>query len=219
MKPFQFVVLLALSACVSTHHGKPAVLESGTLLVSCGDNWQARELYFQLVSCTFENKSNEWMAVKVTSAEILQAYSPSLISSPEEIQNMLLAKEGMDQDKLHNEQVAVAGVMLLGAGLLMAADSNIGKAGAAAALGAVSYGATRQVAREHSKLQYGDPVSYGPTHVLGTPFRLGPGLYLRRHLVVQTSQKNSAATAFRFCLNVDKQNRCVDLALQNVRRL
>lgn len=203
-KKLQRILFLALSvsSCVTTHLGDPVVDKNQQYLLSCAKNFSVRSQHFLVVTCTVENKSDQWLDVKFSSFD-LQGSGANL-STPEEIaafqESYRLQAEQDDQ----NAALLLSGLIITGATLSAGShNSGIRDSTAIAALGgAAAVSVTAPKSRS----------IYSSEHLLGDTLKVPPGMFTRRDLVVEVGKAGPQSDQALVCTSEPEKD-CLNVTL------
>jgi len=199
MSKFIAVMCLLLTSvgCVSTHPGTKAKsnLENDSLIVSSHNNTTLTDKYYMFLEFTFENKSSEWKDISVKRLGFDKTKTTEILVNDRlkawiEGAELKLKKNDFNTSVVLGSIAAVGGVT--GA---LSNNGNLQIAGLATFAGASAVATARQFGRDRLEAQSGvrrqadGQTVYVPSTYILTPFKVAPGSYVKRWVVVRKPKK------------------------------
>ncbi|MGE0173132.1 MAG: hypothetical protein AB7T49_10115 [Oligoflexales bacterium] len=200
--------------CVTTHHGEPLPTKKGGLLLSCGRDATLSAGNYETISCSLENTDSTWKTVKVY--KVLNKSGANVLS-PTDVNDYLANLKSNLNDEYHNRDVALAGIALGGLALAVAGaatgNADLAGVGFGAAAGAGIAGNVRDMASARDRLQYGQTFVYGPDHILNNDIKIAAGLYVRKRILFELSEKRESLKSLTLCFD-DEEKDCQDVGVK-----
>lgn len=201
MSRFALLLLpLALSGCVTTHPGTEVASDGAKYSMSCAARRDVDAEYFELLSCSFENKSSAWMDVSVKSVTFPGAEKEMRVASPEETKDFAEAYALKQEKDRHNTEIALAVLALGGAVASGSGNSTTSGIGTGAMVVGLTGMAAQDVGTSVNDKQYGK-LEYASGHLLTKSFRVAPGLYAHKALLIQREQAGKVPDVAEVCLS------------------
>lgn len=204
MKPtrtvFTIFFALTFSACVTTHYNAPEVVADGKLDVSCSrPDWLTNQ--FAAVTCTFENKSDDWIDLEATKVSTEGNRSVMPLTAGQ-TNSFLTAYQFKKQQSDANTDLVLTSLVIAGLGVAAASEnSSTSAVGAAVAIGAAGYDLGRSIDKKIHDAQYPE---YGNSHILGPKVQIPAKLFIRRAMIIQAEKKNLEIQSLNICLGAPK---------------
>ena len=182
--------VLFLSACATTHSENVSVssLRDNDVKISIVNRHSLSDDYYLFLEYTFENRSADWVDIKVSSLGYSKGSTEILAN--DKLSSWIEGAELKLKKRNHNTAVLLASIAAVGgiAGGL-SSDGNIQVAGLAAAGGAAAVAGGIDLANATQQASSGikglnQTVEVPKTHIL-TPFKVAPGSYVKRWVVIK----------------------------------
>lgn len=201
-------IAIGFSGCVTTHSGERTKIANEALVVSCAENSAYRTKLNTAITCNFENVSDTWQAVKLTTARFSDV---SRLLTAQESKDFIVAFSEKRALENHNASLALGLIALGGLVAMSSSHQSVHQLGTVTAVGAVGAEAGREISSEYSKNQYGVP-EYGEEHILGGGFNVPASLFVRKSFLVQLSDVNPSTSQLELCFEKPEAE-CVALPI------
>lgn len=158
------------------------------LTISCDENKALSSGYFGTVSFTFENNTNEWLAIKELKVNFGEEILNDNVQIPvgEDLQAWAEGIKNRNQIRRHNKLLTSNVLGIIGAGLSMSSDSNMNLLGKTMVAGAGTTIVVSEIENALNKVQNAALVPR--THLLSGDFRIPPGLFIRKWILFYTNK-------------------------------
>lgn len=209
MKILPFVLSAYLSSCVTTHYRDPETAADGKLKISCSNpDWLTDQ--FGVVSCTFENMTQNW--VDVQSSEIKISDSTNSNFSPltaEQTHSFIKSYEFKRKQSDTNTDLVLTSLVIGGLAASLSSNANVSGVGLGVAGTSAAYGAGREVSRTIHGAQY---PNYGEDHILGPNVSIPAGLFVRRSAIFEVRGLKRDIASVEICFT-QPQVECIVTAM------
>ena len=204
----KILVLAGLAGCAQVHSGRygvpvdPGNRPTGSKTTESGLRLSADELtrssspQFGMIEVTFENDGSEWVEVRDLRVAVPpdQAMGTTVLTS-QRIAAFREAARRRNEIERHNLAIGL-GILTLG-GLLVSETTEgppqaVGALSATAGLGGLLAVDAAESAERASHVE-----PYPESHLLGGPFSIGPGLFAKKWIVLETSSHLTRACVDR----------------------
>lgn len=191
--------VLFLPACVTTHSGKVTKSALEDLNISCSVYGAFSDEYYDVVGCTLENTSEDWLTVSVDSVDVEFGS-----------ENYEFLDPGATRDYLYSKNFDVAkndhnlGLALVAVALGASAANQSGTAGAvsgSAVKGANGVVLAKTLSDAHGSVQY----AYADEHLLGGDIRIPASLFVRKSFIVQKKSKDNLFRNLSVCTKLPRK--------------
>ncbi len=205
-------ISLALSACVTVHVSDPVVDPANTIAVSCAPTQIVHEGVFRLVSCTIENRTQDWATLKVKSFQFTGPEHSVRILNPKETRDFYLAYESKSQMDRENQKVAAGLVAMVGLAAAIVGtghgSNGLELSGSAAFIAGEAVVAGSRIKEQHDAAQYG--YRFGDDHLLFEgDIRIPANMFVRKSILVEVTDFSQPPTGSRLCFDT----MCLDIPI------
>jgi hypothetical protein len=203
-------VVLVLSACVTKHVGTAIAPTTDLFRISCARAIPPYEKYFDMMRCTVENQSDDWLTFQVAE---LDPGPGRTVSTPQEIYDLIYARGFAQRMRRHNQNMAMA-LLLVGGVLATELGGETEAAVGAAAIATSEVLATGRDVGDAIDAAVDADLAYSGNHLMGEDFRVPPGLFVRKSLLIQVRdpRRRNPPKALRICFE-EPSRECLDVPL------
>jgi hypothetical protein len=198
-------------ACATTHNGRPiAASNTPTVALSTGAVYELSDKYYTFVEYTVENKSSEWLDMKVDGV-LVNGVETELLTG-DKLKSWIEGADLKLRKSQYNTSLLLASFAVAGAATAATSGSNnwrnAGVATAGVALGASAVNdinrAKKQASSNISTKDIRTSNVEVPESNILIPFKVAPESYVKRWLVIRYSIDNSGKLVTGISVNGHK---------------
>lgn len=193
-----------LVGCATTHSGTEVKSSQSPLVVSCDRRSDLGTDKHKFYTCTFENKGQEWLPVKIkeVSFDNTDDKTARLLTAAETTQFMNAYSAKLAQEK-HNTDMLLMGLAL--GGVVVAGvgshnnNSDAVAGGLATTAGATVAQGVRDVSKSYNDAQHDDISQYGDDHMMGPEFKLPAELFVKKTILAELGHADKLPDNIKIC--------------------
>jgi len=168
-------------SCVTVHRGRPEQVEN--VLVSCADANDILSPRYRLISCNLENTANIWQTIQIDKINLLTEEPSTKLLPLERVNDLLLSAAHKKLDDNLNQDAAVSGLTVAGAGGTLYSGGNNATAGVAILALATTIHAARIYDQRYHDAQDARPGE--KDSLIAAVFELPPQGFVRRGIIIE----------------------------------